>query len=89
METHSDCSTKFMPRFDGPYHVVKSHPTKSTYTLDLPNELNCFLTFHSSLLHPFFTNDNDLLPSCSLPMLGLVMTADGEEEWMIEQILEG
>ena len=76
-----------MPRFDGPYCVVKSHPTKSNYTLELPNELNRFPTFHSSLLRPYQDNNNDLFPSCALAMPSPVVTTDGEE-WMIKQILD-
>jgi hypothetical protein len=41
---------KFMPRFDGPFNVTNANPSKSAYTLDLPNEPNRFPTFHSSLL---------------------------------------
>jgi hypothetical protein len=46
---------KFMPCFDGPFLITKSHPAKSTYMLDLPNEPNRFPTFHSSQLCPFIT----------------------------------
>jgi hypothetical protein len=88
MQAHSNHSAKFMPQFDGPYCVVRSYPTKSNYMLDLPNELNRFPTFHSSLLHPYHDNDSGLFPSCTLPMLGPVVTIDGEEEWTIEWILD-
>ncbi|GLB36666.1 hypothetical protein LshimejAT787_0309530 [Lyophyllum shimeji] len=41
---------KFMPQFDGPYSVIAAHPETSSYTLDLPEGLNIFPTFHASLL---------------------------------------
>ena len=44
--------TKFMPRNDGPYTVIKAFPEKSGYTLHLPNNPQTFLGFHSSLLKP-------------------------------------
>ena len=77
-----------MPHFDGPYHATHVNPSKSSYTLDLPNEPNCFPTFHSSLLHPFVENDNDLFPSWTLAMPGAVVTADGQKEWYVDWILD-
>ena len=88
MQAHSGCSAKFMPCFDSPYHIVRSPPTKSNYTLELPNEPNHFPTFHSSLLCPYHDNDIDLFPSRALAMPGPVVTTDGEEEWMIQWILD-
>jgi hypothetical protein len=88
MQTYSGRSAKFMPRFDGPYCIVRSHPVKSNYTLELPNKPNHFPTFHSSLLHPYQDNNNNLLPFWALAMPSPVVTTDGEEEWMIEWILD-
>ncbi len=39
---------KFMPRFDGPYEVIRANKEKSLYTLNMPNAENTFPTFHSS-----------------------------------------
>jgi len=44
---------KFLPRFDGPYPVIDTHPEASTVTLDLPNQPNVFPTFHIHLIKPF------------------------------------
>jgi hypothetical protein len=41
---------KFMPRYDGPYNILESHPETSIYTLDLPNSPNIFPIFHVSQL---------------------------------------
>jgi len=79
---------KFMPRFDGPFLVMKANPAKSLYMLDLPNEPNCFPTFHSSLLRPYVSNDNDLFPSRKLAQPGPVVTDDGEQEWLIDRIVD-
>jgi hypothetical protein len=79
---------KFMPRFDGPFLVTKSNPSKSTYTLDLPNEPHRFPTFHASQLRPFVPNNDTLFPSQRLTQPGPVLTPDGEEEWLIDRILD-
>src|ERR1700683_355953 len=77
-----------MPCFDGPYCVTHVNPSKSSYTLNLPNEPNPFPTFHSSLLHPFVKNNNNLFPSKTLVMPDGVVTADSQEEWFVDRILD-
>jgi len=88
MQAQSGCSAKFMPCFDSPYTVTAAFPTKSSYTLHLPNEPKRFPTFHSSLLCRFVDNDPELFPSRSLAMPGPVVTPDGEEEWLVEKIVD-
>jgi hypothetical protein len=39
------CSTKFFPRWDGPYKVIKAHAESSSYTLELPATCNEFPTY--------------------------------------------
>ncbi|RDB19549.1 hypothetical protein Hypma_013368 [Hypsizygus marmoreus] len=41
---------KFMPRFDGPYTVLKAFPESSLYTLALPENSHIHPSFHSSQL---------------------------------------
>ncbi len=53
---------KFLPRFDGPYPVIDTHPEASTVTLDLPNQPNVFPTFHIHLIKPFIPNDDNKFP---------------------------
>lgn len=79
---------KFMCRFDGPYTVVQSWPDSSVYTLDLPDSNRQYPTFHASLLRPFVPNDNALFPSRAHDEPGPVVTADGEEEFTVERILD-
>jgi len=52
-----------LPRFDGPYPVIDTHPEASTVTLDLPNQPNAFPTFHIHLVKPFLTNDDEKFPN--------------------------
>lgn len=79
---------KFMPRYDGPYLVLDTHPETSTYTLDLPNSPNIFPTFHISQLRPYHQNDADLFPSREQPRPGPVVTEDGQHENFIERIVD-
>src|ERR1700734_3482827 len=55
------CVIKFFSRFDGPYDIIDTHPSASTYILDLPNSPNIFPTFHTSELKRYIPND----PLCS------------------------
>jgi hypothetical protein len=67
---------------------MKANTSKSTYTLDLPNEPNHFPTFHLSQLRRFVPNNNELFPSCKLTQPSPVLTPDGEQEWLINRILD-
>lgn len=56
---------KLTPRFIGPYRVLKSVPSTSTYTLELPEDLarrGIHPTFHASLLRRHEPNDDVLFP---------------------------
>jgi hypothetical protein len=88
MQKHSGPVAKFMPRFDGPFLVTAANPNKSVYTLELPNEPERFPTFHASLLRKFVTNDDNLFPSRKLDRPGPVVTEDGEQEWLIDKIID-
>ena len=79
---------KLIPCFDGPYIIVNSMPEFLAYTLDLPNSLNIFPTFHSSQLKCFTQNNASLFPSCKHAQPGPIMTAEGLEEYAIEKILD-
>ena len=79
---------KFMVRYDGPYRVIQAWPDSSTYTLDLPDSMNIFPTFHASLLRPYRVNDPDLFPGREHPLPGPVVTTDGQVEWEIKCLLD-
>lgn len=78
---------KFMPRFDGPFKVLKAYPHSSTYTLHLPEYSKIHRTFHSSLLHTCVENDPELFPSRTLEKPGPIITANGEIEYFIDKII--
>ncbi|KDQ49103.1 hypothetical protein JAAARDRAFT_111850, partial [Jaapia argillacea MUCL 33604] len=79
---------KFMPCFDGPYKVSRAHLETSTYTLDLPDTMKVFPTFHSSQLCQYQANDPELFPSRVLPQPGPMVVEDGGQEWEVERILD-
>jgi hypothetical protein len=78
---------KFMPRYDGPYIVVSANTNSSTVTLDIPNQPMVFPTFHTSLVKPFYDNDNNKFPGRTLEKPGPI-EVDGEEEYFVEKILD-
>ena len=55
-----------MPRFDGPYKILKVDPTHSTVTLHLPQSPDIFPVFHTSEILPFIKNNETLFPSREL-----------------------
>ncbi len=77
-----------MVRFDGPFKILHAYPESSVYTLDLPDSMRIFPTFHSSLLKPFVPNDSTLFPSRERPRPGLIVTSEGTEEWVVEKLLD-
>ena len=79
---------KFMPRKDGPYTIVDTHPETSSYTLDLPRSPNLFPVFHGSELSPAPANDSSLFPSRDVPEPLPIMTAEGYEEQVVESIID-
>ena len=79
---------KFFPHYNGPYRIMACHLEKSMYTLELPDQVDVFPTFHASLLKPFHENDDDLFPSREHMMPGPIMTEDGLEEYFIDKILD-
>ncbi len=79
---------KFMVRYDGPYTILTANPDTSSYTLELPDSMNIFPTFHASLLKPFHSNDDTLFPSRAHPSPGPIITEDGVEEYEVESIVD-
>ena len=79
---------KFMPRYDRLYTIVKAFPESSMYTLHLLASSHVFPSFHVSLLKKFNINDPDLFPECELTKPRPIVTADGQDEYFIEKILD-
>ena len=81
-------SAKLFPRYDGPYRVIKAFPQTSTYQLNIPNAPSNFcLTFHTSQLKRYVSNDHELFPGRELPRDGPVLLSNGQEEHVIDRIL--
>ena len=78
---------KFMPRFDGPYLITDVNVDASTVTLDIPQTLNLFPTFHTSHIRPFKANDDGKFPSRTLEKPGPIQV-DGVGEHVVEKIID-
>ena len=81
-------AAKFFPRYDGPYNIIDVHTATSNYTLELPNSPNTFPTFHASELKPFLPNDTTLFPSHELTQPQPIVTANGLEEYLVQEIID-
>jgi len=69
--------------------VIKAFPQTSTYRVDIPNAPSNFcLTFHASQLRRYVPNDRELFPGRELPRDGPVLLSNGQEEHVIERILD-
>jgi hypothetical protein len=79
---------KFFPRYDGPYIIINAHPETSNYTLELPNSPNIFPTFHSSELKRHVENDAVLFPSREMAEPQPVLTNQGLEEYLVDEIID-
>ena len=78
---------KFMPRFDGPYEILKVDPLHSTVTLHLPRSPDVSSVFHTSEVMPFIENDETLFPSRSLHSPEPINVNDNLEHY-IDKILD-
>ena len=78
---------KFMPRFDGPYEILKINPTHSTVTLNLPRSPDVFPVFHTSEVMPFIENNSTLFPSRTMHTPEPINVNDQLEHY-IEKIID-
>ena len=82
-------SAKLFPRYDGPYWVTEAFPQTLTYRLDIPNvPSNSCPTFHASQLKHYIANNSLLFPGRELLRDGPIRLSDGQEEHVIEKILD-
>jgi hypothetical protein len=79
-------ATKFIPHYDGPYDIIDVHTETSNYTLELLNALNTYPTYQASKLKAFLPNDADLIPSHELMQLLPIVTFNGLDEFLIQEI---
>jgi hypothetical protein len=81
-------ASKLLPKFVGPYKVLRSIPEKSNYELELLYELarrRVHNVFHVSLLRPHYANDDVLFPNRRYPDPYDFGAPDGAE-WYVEEI---
>jgi len=79
---------KFFPCYDGPYNIIDVHTETSNYTLELPNSPNTYPTYHASELKPFLANDAMLFLSRELSQPQPIVTLDGLEEYLVQEIID-
>jgi hypothetical protein len=80
---------KLLPKFVGPYAILKAFPDTSNYKLDLPEELakrGIHDVFHVSLLRPHRANDEAIFPNRSTPE-AYDFGAPEETEWYVDSII--
>ena len=77
-----------MPKYIGPYKVVKAHNEASTVTLELPPALvarQISPTFHTGLVQKFVANNDELFPKRDMKSF-YDFGQDNEKEWLIKEI---
>ena len=80
---------KLMPRFLGPYKVLKAMNDSSNVTLELPPELKDMRispTFHTNLVQPYVKNNDILFPKREARSYYDFGNND-EQEWFVDEIL--
>jgi hypothetical protein len=80
-------SAKFYPRYIGPFEIIQTKPTTSTYKLSLPSEYKkLHPVFHISRLRLSVPNDPELFPGREPPRPPPVV--EGTEVYEIEHIVD-
>ena len=81
-------AAKFFSHFDDLYQIIDTHTASSNYTLELLNSPNTYPTYHASKLKPFLSNDPSLFPSRELLHPEPILTPDGIEEYLVDEIID-
>ena len=79
---------KLVPKYIGPYKVVKAHNKASTVTLELPLALIAWqisTTFHMGLIQKFVANNDELFPKWDAKSF-YDFSQDNEQGWLVEEI---
>lgn len=53
---------KLVPKYIGPFKIIKEYPNTSTFKLDFPSSMRIHPNIHASLLRPHIPNDDNLFP---------------------------
>jgi hypothetical protein len=83
-------ASKLVPKYIGPYRVMRAIPLTSNYKLELPMELiyrRIHPRFHISLLRPHQPNDNNLFLNRKRTEPYDFGTPDNAE-WYVDEIVE-
>ncbi|SCV67089.1 BQ2448_5735 [Microbotryum intermedium] len=80
-------SAKLFDRFEGPYKVIATNAATSNYTLQLNEDNQSHPTFHVSKLRRYRANDPVSFPNQE-PARPKPVLVDGQEEWVVQKILE-
>ena len=78
-----------MPRFIGPYKVLKAMNDSSNITIELPQELKdrrISPTFYTNLVRPYIKNNDILFPKWKIKTYYNFGNND-EQEWFVNEIL--
>ena len=78
-----------MPKFIGPYKVLKVMNNSSNIIIELPQEFKdrrINPTFHTSLVQPYIKNDDILFPKRDTKVY-YDFGNNKDQEWLIEEIL--
>ena len=82
-------ASKLVPKFVGPYKVLRAFPDTSNYELELPEELarrRLHSRFHVNLLRPHNANDDALFPNRNYPD-PYDFGAPDDTKWFVEEII--
>ena len=78
-----------MPKFIGPYKILKVMNESLNVTLELPQEFKdrkINPTFHTNLVQPYIKNDDILFPKRDTKVF-YNFGNDEDQEWLVEEIL--
>lgn len=82
-------ASKLLPKYIGPYKVVRAMPETSNYDIELPEELvqrRVHPRFHVSLLRPHHANDDALFPNRT-SVEAYDFGAPEDAEWFVDEII--
>ena len=80
---------KLMPKFIGPYKIIKVVNESLDVTLELPQEFKdrkINPTFHTSLVRPYIKNNDILFPKRETKVY-YDFGNDKDQEWLVKEIL--
>ena len=82
-------ATKLLPKYIGPFKILKAHPCTSTYRVELPTLLrahNLHDRLHRSKLRPYHANDDALFPHREAHAIYDFGTPDNQEQ-LVDEII--